>query len=85
MRLGLAFAKGAWAPAIGKGRNGGERLALDLHCSVSGLHFEYERVDTLPGEGDKRRPVEIPGCGVVLLVLLVVGLTWAIRACLSAG
>jgi hypothetical protein len=85
LRLGSAFARGAWAAATGKGRNRGERLELNLGCRLTGLEFSYERVDTLPVEGDKRRPIESPGCGIVLLILLVVGLAWGIRACLSAS
>jgi hypothetical protein len=85
--FGLAFMRAAYAPAAGRGANGGEKVAVDLDAvyrSDSNVEFLCERVSALPEEGDRRRSREIPGLvgwPILLFVLwcLILGIGQAYR------
>jgi len=80
--FGLAFMRAAYAPAEGKGANGGEKVVIELdpiYRSDSNVEFLCERVSTLPEKGDRRRPREIPalvGWPILIMALwcLILGL-----------
>jgi len=89
LRFGLEFAKGSFAPASKKGRNGGHVVSLDLDYLIGGdseVEFDCERVEALPADGDRRRSGERPGlCGLAALAILVIGLVVLVRGCLIAS
>lgn len=85
LRFGLEFAKGSVAPALKKGRNGGQVVSLDLDYLIgpdSEVAFDFERVEALPADGDRRRSREMPGlCGLAALAILMVCVVALVRGC----